>query len=513
MQFIGWSFDIARDQAPSLDLLGELVKRSAAAGCNALGLYLEHRFAYRSAPWAAGAGCVTPEMIRAVASQARQANLRIIPMLSTLGHMEGFIRAEGGQWLAEGGDAAGMLSLQMCASRKECRDFARGLVRDAIDAFDDPWVHLGGDESRQLGNCPACAARVAAVGRGGLYGEYYGELCRWVLRQGRRPCLWGDMLLALPEALPHLPRETVIFDWQYDHAPAESARVFLDAGFDVVCCPALHTFDSGWCFLAATQRNIDEHAAAARSAAAAGGRGALGVCVTTWEFTFFSALESVLPVVLAAVRRLASGTTWDVALAAEGGPAYLACAKLLGDGIPAAARFLAPGTWRLLRDRLVMRGNPLQLWREWREEACGPAGDAVLALCDRLDALTAREGDPAATLRGPVQLHRSAVRFVRTVEVAAQHYRSRKWSEARQALQEAEAILAGLRPWLEGVAARGGSVSDVARLEQLCGHVQSVRRRIEALPNGGDARGYVPSFELIAQPGYVPGHQAGWRAE
>lgn len=515
MEFIGWSYDVARDQAPSLNQLSELVRRSAAAGYNALGLYLEHRFAYRSAPWAAGPTCVTPEMIRELAPVAREAGVRIIPMLSTLGHMEGFIRAEGGQWLAEGGDAAGLLSLQICPSRQECREFARGLVRDALAAFDDPWVHLGGDETRQLGNCPACATRVAEAGKAGLYGEYYGELCRWVLRQQRRPCLWGDMLLALPEALRHIPRETLIFDWQYDRNPTESARVFLNAGFDVVCCPALHTFDSGWCFLGATQKNVDEHAAAARSLAQSGGSGgrALGVCVTTWEFTFFASFESVFPLILAAGRRLAADMAWDSAIAAAGGPAYLAGAKLMGEGIPAAAQFLAPGTWRLMRDRLAMQGNPLRLWREWREEACGSAGDAVLALCDRVEALAAREEDPAAALRGPALLHRAAVRFVRAVERAAQHYRARRFGEVGGALGEAEAILAGLRPWLDGVAARGGSVSDVSRLDLLCGHVQRVRQRVEALLSRGGASGWVPSFEMISAPGYVPGHQAGWRSE
>ena len=64
MKFVGWMYDVAREQSPREDLLTKLLERSAAAGYNAVGLYLEHRFAYPSAPFAAGPGCLTPETVR-----------------------------------------------------------------------------------------------------------------------------------------------------------------------------------------------------------------------------------------------------------------------------------------------------------------------------------------------------------------------------------------------------------------------------------------------------------------
>jgi hypothetical protein len=48
MKFLGWMYDIAREQSPRLDVLTEMLQRSRAAGYNAVGLYLEHRFAYAS---------------------------------------------------------------------------------------------------------------------------------------------------------------------------------------------------------------------------------------------------------------------------------------------------------------------------------------------------------------------------------------------------------------------------------------------------------------------------------
>jgi hypothetical protein len=428
-------------------------------------------------------------MIRRLRSAAP---VRLIPFLNTLGHLEGFVRSEGGQWLAEGPSTPG--NEQICATRPECAAFARDLVVDALDAFDDEWMHLGGDETRQLGQCPACAARVAEIGAAGLYAEYYAPLCRFVLERGRRPALWADVLLNHPEALALLPRSTLLFDWQYSSRPGPTTARLRQAGFDVVCCPLVHTAVAGWCHLAATQQNVDEHAADAAA------QGALGVLVTTWEFFHFSDVFAALPVIYAAGRRLARGADWDVALEAEGGAGYAAAADLLGNRVPATAALLAPGQWRLLRERLVIRQNPFSLWQAWRGEVCGPPGDVILELCD-----AARERLPAQhPLNGPLNLHSAAVMWVREVERAAQAYARRAADETDAYLTSAAQALAALRPWLQSVATRGGSSADVTRLEVLLQKVEVARMRIRALLPGAPQR---PAFAVLVQDGYVPGDQ------
>ena len=167
----GWMYDIAREQSPREDCVRDLLLQSKDAGYGGVGLYLEHRYAYPSVPWAAAPGSLTPESVGRLRTDPDLSGLRIIPFLNTLGHMEGFIRAEGGQWLAEG---PGKGFLQLCPSRPECAEFAWTLVSDAMEAFDDEWVHLGGDEARQLGQCPRCAGRVKSGGVAALYGDYCG---------------------------------------------------------------------------------------------------------------------------------------------------------------------------------------------------------------------------------------------------------------------------------------------------------------------------------------------------
>ena len=480
VQFAGWTIDLAREQSLPESTLGDWLSRSETAGYNAVGLYLEHRYAYPSAPQAAATGYLAPEMAgRLVAG----APVRVIPFLNTLGHMEGFMRSEGLQWLSEGHSDG---SAQMCPSRPECVEFARGLVSDALSVFTDEWVHLGGDETRQLGQCDLCSQKEKAQ----VYADYFAPLCEWVLAQGRRPCLWADMLIEHPEVLERLPKETVLFDWQYHQSPIESSQVFRDAGFDVVCCPAVHTYDSAWCYLDETYENVDQHIAAAEQL------GALGVCVTTWEFSYFTNYFSTLPIIFAAGHRL-RGEEWDAALRDEGGEEFFSMANTVGRDLINTTPFLSKG-WRQVRQNMVLSQDPFGLWRVWRDEPSGAVGDRILEL-------TTSVTSSAPEIRFPADFYAFVVQWVRDCNHAYGHYATGELSEASALLHEAAAKFDPLIDWMGYFSSLGGSVADVHRAIRLKMRVLDVANAITSLQD------YRPSFEVLSHPAYVPGDQAAWR--
>jgi hypothetical protein len=507
MDFVGWMYDIAREQAPRMEQTRHVLQRSLQAGYDAVGFYLEHRFAYASAPWAADTGVVTPEFVRALRAEFQPAGLRLIPFLNTLGHMEGFTRTVTGRRLAEGSRFG---TEQICPLHPDTPAFVRGLIDDAAAAFDDEWLHLGGDEPWQLGSCPRCAERVRAVGLAGLYGEYYRDLCTYVIQKGRRPGLWADMANAHPDVLDYLPRETILFDWQYDADPAPTTAKLRSAGFDVICCPALHTYNAAWCFLERSRQNVVEHAAAAKD------NSALGVLLTTWEFSALSQYRTVFPLIWAFGRVLRDGRDLEYALEQEAGANWARAADIIGNELPATSAFLAPGTWRTLRDRLILRQNPFELWRDWREEACGEVGNRILALCDR----AARLLEPADPLHVPITLHRLAIEFVNRAEFARQAYDEERWDNCLSHLENAQRVLAGLIPLASGAEVIGGSIADRPRANMLMGKIDRAIQRIEKLRQiaddaeeraGGPLPRYRPAFEVVVSDGYIERDQAAWR--
>lgn len=171
----------------------------------------------------------------------------------------------------------------------------RTIIDDTLAAFSSEIVHIGGDETWQLGVGEASAARVREAERSGapdgkavLYGEHFGPLAQYVIDRGRRPGVWGDMFDEHPDALELIPRETLIFDWRYFSGPRPP-----EGAHEKVYCPAIHTYNALWCHLPQSERNVVEHAAAAES------DGAYGVCVTTWECGLFGNYNTLKPAIRA----------------------------------------------------------------------------------------------------------------------------------------------------------------------------------------------------------------------
>lgn len=309
-----WTYDLAREQSPTLDNLRSILDLTQSAGYNAFGLYMEHRFAYPSTPWSHGAGVVTPEMVRTLVEEFP--DVQIIPFLNLLGHMEGFLYTEYGRRFAE----ERFKGMQACPTNPETIELANRMVDDILEIFPSDIIHIGGDETQQLGACPRCRAAAGtapmrepnenidqvvqairtdtasasqADQKSRIYARYFAPLARRVIDAGRRPAIWGDMLLEYPKAAIAIPRETLIFDWQYLHGPERSARKLASYGFEVVCCPSLQTYNAAWLHVDQSEQNVCDHVRTAKEL------DAYGVCLTTWENELFGSYEALMPAIQA----------------------------------------------------------------------------------------------------------------------------------------------------------------------------------------------------------------------
>ncbi len=517
-----WLYDIAREQSPDLDTLRKFCRLSVDSGYNALGLYLEHRFAWPATPWAHGKGAVTPEMIQVL--QDEFPDLQIIPFPNLLGHCEGFIYTEAGVPYAE----ERFKGLQADPTNPAFIALAAQILEDTLAIFRSEIVHLGGDETQQLGAGPGSAkvvADAAAQGKDGkamLYGEHFKRLADRVIEVGRRPAVWGDMFVEHPTALDYLPKETLIFDWQYFSGPSETARRFLDAGFDVVFCPALHTYNAPWLHLPQSERNVTDHAAAAQAL------NAFGVCVTTWEMGLFGNYETLVPAIRASGEILntpnlpcrADGIYDELGALAYGpvteAPVFMKSylkeserheewARLMGvELLDAGGMFSFSRIRSSLKCRLLLYGNPFLLWLRNREDLCGAPGNKALEIAER-----ALHMAPDANGRGVSEFLKCAILFARYAEQAHVAYADNRPGAAMAALAPARVMFDDLAKVAKATYLNiGGSLADIERCRIAKAHVEQVIARIR---NYGDGSlGYLPSFEMISHPKFVPHDQAGW---
>ncbi len=511
-----WTYDLAREQSPSCDQISNFCSLSLEAGYNAIGLYLEHRFAYPSTPWSHGTGSITPETIRSL--QKEFSDLQIIPFINLLGHLEGLLYTEEGQQYAE----SRFEGMQACPSNPEFFKLCEKIVDDTLAVFNSEIIHIGGDETRQLGQCPTCADRVANYektpgvdGKAQLYGEHFGVLAKTIASAGRRPALWGDMFAAHPTALDLIPRETLIFDWQYFSGPTETAPTpFIDKGFDVVFCPTLHTYNATWLHLPQSEANVRDHVRAAKQ------RNAFGVCVTTWECALMGSYETIKPAIKGAGRILSSSELFEdspcvdysslreapVLLRAylDQSERYEEWARLMGVELQeAGGMFQFGGVRSALKARLLLYSNPFLLWLRNREDLCGEVGDKALDIFQRAIAFA-----PDPSSRGVSEFGRGAIEFVRFAEACHQAYAKGEVGNAIAAITPARQVFENMMRTAKATHYRGGSAADIERCRVAREHVDVVIRRLKQFGDG--SLGYLPSFEMLTHPQFIPHDQAGW---
>lgn len=517
-----WLYDIAREQHPTPQYLRHLCRMSLDSGYNAIGLYLEHRFAYPSVPWVAGLGALQPEVVKSLQKEFKE--LQIVPFINLLGHFEGFLYSSGGEQFAcerftgMSGEPTNAQFVALCDA----------IVDDTLSIFDSELIHIGGDETAQLGK-GASAEFVAAQsddGKAGLYGQHFAPLAEKVVRAGRTPGVWGDMFLEHPSALEMMPKETVIFDWQYFKSPEHTSKLFRDQGFRTVFCPAVHTYNAAWCHLPQTERNVAEHAEAAERLCAE------GVCVTTWELALMGNYNTVLPVIQGCgailsgaqpdvhrgaplesasrdedIAEYQAGSSADELLRAflKQSEAQEEWARLMGVELQECGDWFAFGGIRsALKCRLLLYSNPFLLWLRDRESLLGPGGDKAWEIAERATAF-ALDSDQ----RGVSQFVKKTVEFVRQTEKASQAYAAKKPGEAINHLSPCRQIFEDLEKIAVATNINAcSSVADIERCRIARRHVEEVIIRIKQY--GGGSLGYLPSFETITHPKFVPHDQANW---
>jgi hypothetical protein len=529
-----WTYDIAREQSPDIGILRELCDLTLKAGFNAIGLYLEHRFAFECTAWAHGRGAVTPAMVRTL-QDAYGSDLQIIPFVNLLGHFEGFLYTEHGKRYAE----ERFRGMQADSTSEAFVRLANDILDETIQIFTSQLIHIGGDETQQLGLGCGSRARmeewqVAGVPKdtdlkARIYAEHFGPLAQRVVDAGRTPAVWGDMFHEHPTALDSLPIESVIFDWQYFRSPEHTSAPFRDRGHRTVLCPTVHTYNAVWAHLPQSERNIRDHVQAANRLSAE------GVCVTTWECGLFGSYEALLPVVLGAGRILQEvdagvpdiNESWPLAgqggmlavseyVKADSAPTLLAgfmetgendeeWARLMGVELPKLGPpFAFSGIRSSLKCRLLLYGNPFLAWLYHHEELCGDLGLKALGICDRAIAFS---NSPAQ--RGVTQFVSKAIEFVRFADEARQAYAQGLPGVAIASLSPCRQIFEDLQKVAVGNNLRfGGSLADIERCRIAKEHVEKVIFRVKEVGDG--SLGYLPAWEIITHPKFCPHDQASW---
>lgn len=214
LEFRCYHIDLKKGSGGVEDIKRTL-KRLRQLRYNAVLIEYENRIRLHSLPGAAAADAFTHDEVREIIGCAEKNGIQVIPLLQSFGHLEYLLQLPAYRRYSESQTDFS----QFCPLNED----AFKLWKKAFDEMlslhpESQYFHIGGDETRQLGKCPACAEFVKDYSREELFFNHINRVCQYAVDHGVRPILWHDMLARAGrfDLLARLPKETVLLYWEYN---------------------------------------------------------------------------------------------------------------------------------------------------------------------------------------------------------------------------------------------------------------------------------------------------------
>ena len=280
MKIKGIHYDLARGNYDSIASLKRLVRFCAESGLNTLVLYMEDLWGWEKHRLISHPKAYDLKEMGRLAGYAAGYGIDLIPSVTTLGHARHILKNPDYNHLAFTEKAK-----EFDVLNPEVYEFFRDLFDELLPHFTSRYVFINGDEMNLSCLTPEAEKLARGKGLGYLYGIGMRKMTEMIIQRGCRPVMWHDMLLHHPEALRHIPKETIIAYWYYEQQSDYPAlSYFAEHGYDTIACPGLCGSGLTTNFARALSGIAGQaKACAARSRPAAGNGKCMGTITTIWE--------------------------------------------------------------------------------------------------------------------------------------------------------------------------------------------------------------------------------------
>lgn len=274
MEWRGVHDDISRGPIPTLEYTKKQIRTLAAYKVNLLGLYMEHVFDFRSQPlMAPKEAALTPEQINEIVDYAQKYYVTILPEQQAFGHLHHALKYEVYSDIAERPHGH-----VLTPTNDKSYDFIKSLYAELVPLFPGPFLHIGGDETFELGRGQT-KARADQVGLGRVYMDHLGKVHEILAPYHKELMFWGDIAVKYPQLLTILPKDIIAVPWDYDAKPSYDAilKPYKDAGLRIMVAPGASDWNAIWPNLDVAYVNIRNFVRDGQKV------GAIGELNTTWD--------------------------------------------------------------------------------------------------------------------------------------------------------------------------------------------------------------------------------------
>jgi len=213
--------DLAR-QKESPAFVTNYMSRVRAVGYNTIVLYLEDRVKTPSYPYSTDADSYSLEEMAGIVRYGMSIGLDVVPVISPLGHTERFLAHKELAKFGEQCEGVGRWGKTenpgcFCLENPEARAWMEKYIAEVVAVFPGRNLHLGFDETWNLGYCTRCRPLVEKEGLAALYMRSVHWAHGLAKKLGKRMWMWDDFFEYFdPKVLETVPRDILMCQWNYD---------------------------------------------------------------------------------------------------------------------------------------------------------------------------------------------------------------------------------------------------------------------------------------------------------
>jgi hypothetical protein len=195
-----------------MEYLIEYGQRLSDLGYSHVLLEVEDKFCFTRHPTINHPDAFGHEEYQVLKENYRNIGLEIIPLWQTLGHASAIVGKPEFAHLRE----QESVNDQYDPTSEEAQLLLTELLDELIDVLrPEEFIHLGGDETRNLAKSEKLQRLVSEIGKGEIYLRHMLPLLEHIRKRGLKPIIWADMILTYPEILKKLPKWVILIEWDY----------------------------------------------------------------------------------------------------------------------------------------------------------------------------------------------------------------------------------------------------------------------------------------------------------
>ncbi|MEE9463398.1 MAG: beta-N-acetylhexosaminidase, partial [Bacteroidales bacterium] len=195
----------------------------------------EDKFEYPSHPEIGAPGAFTMQEMQEITRYARKYHVQLVPLVQGLGHVSFILKWPQHSHLRE----IPASNWEFCPLKEGSYELLFDLWEDAIEATPgSEYIHIGSDETYELGLCEHCQLKSEEIGRSGLYTLFTNKAGKHLKTKGRKTMCWerpmGWKVSKSPaKGIEPVKNLVLTESYSYETADYQYAREAKEMGYEI----------------------------------------------------------------------------------------------------------------------------------------------------------------------------------------------------------------------------------------------------------------------------------------